>query len=66
LDLGLDECNRRKALAAYSRGKVSIGRAAEIAGVSIAEFYKILEHEDIPIKIDIKGIERSLELDFGK
>lgn len=66
LDLGLDEYNRRKGLENYRKGKVSIGKAAELAGVSIAEFYKMLEDEDIPIRIDIKGIKQSLESDFGK
>ncbi|MHB1907812.1 MAG: UPF0175 family protein [Nitrososphaerales archaeon] len=51
---------------AYRKGKVSVGRAAELAGVSIAEFYKILEEENTPVRIDMKGIEESLESDFGK
>ena len=66
LDLGLDEYNRRKAVESYRRGKVSIGRASELAGVSMSEFYKILEDEDVPIRIDIKAIEQSLESDFGE
>ncbi|MHB1868711.1 MAG: UPF0175 family protein [Nitrososphaerales archaeon] len=66
LDLGLNEYNREKAVEQYRKGKISIGRAAEIAGVSISEFYKILEIEDVPVRIDIKAIEESLESDFGK
>jgi predicted HTH domain antitoxin len=66
LDIGLDEYDRRKAVEEYRRGKLSVGKAAELAGISIAEFYKILENEDIPIRIDIKGIKLSLESDFGK
>jgi len=66
LDIGLDEYNKRKAVEEYRKGKVSVGRAAEIAGISIAEFYRISENEDIPIKVDIAGIRLSLESDFGK
>ena len=66
LDIGLDEYNKRKAVEEYRRGKLSVGKASELAGISIAEFYKILENEDIPIRIDIKGIRLSLESDFGK
>lgn len=66
LDLGLDEYNRQNALESYRRGKASIGKASELAGVSIAEFYKILEEENIPLRIDINGIKESLEKDFGK
>jgi len=66
LDIGLGEYNKRKAVEEYRKGKVSVGKAAELAGISIAEFYKILEDEDVPIRIDIKGTEESLESDFGK
>jgi len=66
LDIGLDEYDRRKAVEEYRRDKLSVGKAAELAGISIAEFYKILENEDIPIRIDVKGIKLSLESDFGK
>ena len=66
LDLGLDEYNRQKAIEAYRKGKASVGRAAELAGVSIAEFYKILEEENMPVRIDMKGIDESLKSDFRK
>lgn len=66
LDLGLEEYNKQRAVEAYRKGRVSVGRASELAGVSIAKFYKILEDENIPIKIDVKGIKESLDADFGK
>lgn len=66
LDLGLGEYNKQKAVELYRKGKVSVGRAAEIAQVSIAEFYKILEDEDVPLRVDVKGIKEFLEKDFGK
>jgi len=66
LDLGLDEYNRRRAAEEYRKGKISVGKGAEIAGISIAEFYRILEDENIPIRIDIAGIKQSLRNDFGK
>ena len=64
LDIGLAEYNKRKAVEKYRNGKVSIGRAAELAGVSIAEFYKILEEENVPIRIDLAGIKQAIEEDF--
>ena len=64
--MGLEEYNKMRAIAAYKKGKASIGRAAEIAGVSIAGFYKILEDEGMSIQIDMGSIEEALEADFGK
>ena len=66
LDIGVQEYNKRKAVDEYRKGEMSIGRASEIADVSIAEFYKILENENVPISIDFNGIKESLEADLGK
>ena len=66
LDIGLEEYNKRKAAEKYRKGKVSVGKAAEIVGTSAAEFYGILENEDIPLRVDLAGINRSLESDFGR
>lgn len=65
LDIGLDEYKRRKAIEDYRRGRISIGKAAEEADVSIAEFYKILSDEGIPVKVDIALLKEALEEDFG-
>ena len=53
LDMGIREYMKRKAVDEYRRCRVSIGKAAETADVSIAEFYKILEDEDVPVRIDV-------------
>lgn len=39
----------------YKRGKVSIGRAAEIASVSLEEFKNILSSFGVSIEVDAKG-----------
>jgi len=65
LDIGIREYMRRKAVEGYRRGVLSIGKAAEEAGVSITEFYKILEEEGIPVKIDTAAIREALKTDFG-
>lgn len=65
LDIGLQEYMKRKAVEDYRRGKVSIGKAAEDADVSIAEFYKILGDEGVPIKVDTATIKDALKEDFG-
>ena len=39
----------------YKSGKVSLGRAAEIASVSLEEFKNILKSFGVSIEIDVKG-----------
>ena len=65
LDIGLREYRRERAIERYRKGKISIGKAAEEVGVSIFEFYDILEAEKVPIEIDIKSMKEALDSDFG-
>jgi DNA-binding phage protein len=65
LDIGLQEYMKRKAVEDYRRGRVSIGKAAEDAGISMAEFYKVLADEGVPIKVDVEAIKDALRKDFG-
>jgi len=60
LDVGLREYLKMKAVENYRRGRISIGKAAEDAGVSIAEFYDVLGFEGVPIKVDIAAINDSI------
>lgn len=66
LDIGIGEYAKRRAVDDYRKGVVSIGRAAKEAKVSIAEFYKILEDEDIAIRVDSKSLKNALKSDFGQ
>ena len=65
LDIGITVYLKRKAVEEYRRGKISIGRAAEESSVSMAELYEILEKEEIPIRIDMRNLKKSVRLDFG-
>jgi len=65
LDIGLQEYARRRAVENYRRGRVSIGRAAEEADMSIAEFYKVLADEGVTIRVDAEAIKDALRRDFG-
>lgn len=65
IDIGSKEYFKKKAIEGYRRGEMSVGRAAEIAGVSIWEMYEILGKEEITIKIDRKAIEERFAEDFG-
>jgi predicted HTH domain antitoxin len=66
LNIGIREYMRRKAVDGYRRGVLSIGKAAEEASVSIAEFYKILEEEGVPVKIDTAAMREAVKSDFGE
>lgn len=66
LDLGIREYMKQKAIEEYRRGVLSLGKAAEKAGVSTAEFYRILEEEGIPIKIDRVAVKEAVKKDFGE
>lgn len=66
LDIGIREYMKRKAVEDYRRGRISVGKAAEEAEVSIAEFYKILEDEGVPIKIDTNTLKDALKSDLGE
>jgi len=66
LDIGISEYMKRKAVEDYRKGKISIGKAAEDAEVSIAEFYKILADEGVPIRIGASALEDALRSDLGE
>ena len=66
LDIGLREYMKRKAVEDYRRGRISVGKAAEEAEISIAEFYKLLIDEGVPVKIDTVAIKEGLKEDFGE
>jgi len=66
LDIGLQEYMKRRAVDDYRKGRISIGKAAEDSNVSIAEFYKILIDEGVPVQVNTDTIKEALKEDFGE
>jgi predicted HTH domain antitoxin len=66
MEIGINEYRKRRAIEDYRRGKISIGKAAENAQLSIAEFYEALEAEGVSIKIDLKRLKDSIRSDLGQ
>jgi predicted HTH domain antitoxin len=66
LDIGLKGYRRDKAIERYRKGKISIGKAAEEARVSIFEMVDILEAEKIPIELDVISMKEALHKDARK
>ena len=50
------------ALELFREGKVSLGKASEIAGLSVWEMMSLLKERRIPLNYSIKDFEKDLEL----
>ncbi|MBI4044778.1 MAG: UPF0175 family protein [Candidatus Diapherotrites archaeon] len=66
LAVGAKEELKNKALELYKAKKVSLGKAAEIAGIPVFEMHNILNTNEIPLNISKKSVlsdfKRALEL----
>mgnify|MGYP000704592643 CR=1 FL=1 len=49
------------AIELYREGKVSLGKAAEIAGVSKWEMMEILASKNVPIQYDVEDLKKDIE-----
>ena len=56
IDIGVQQKMIEYALEQYGKKKVSLGKAAEIAGVSIREMLDILNEKDITLHISKKSV----------
>lgn len=52
---------REKAIKLYREGKVSLGRAAEIADVSIWEMEEFLKERGISLQLSVESLKEGLE-----
>ena len=49
------------ALFFYGKGKLSFGKARELAGLSVWEFMEKLKENQIPLKYDVEDFKEDLE-----
>ena len=61
LALGLKKYMIEEAVAKYSEGKVSMGKASELADVSIWKFLDVLKERKVPIRYDLEDIKKEIE-----
>lgn len=61
LSLGLQELRIRLALGEYAKGKISIGKAAETAGMGIRELLREAKKRDIQIRYGEERFEEELK-----
>ncbi|PIV23652.1 MAG: hypothetical protein COS40_03595 [Deltaproteobacteria bacterium CG03_land_8_20_14_0_80_45_14] len=57
LQIGLKEYKMEKALNLYRNGKVTLWKAAELAGVSLREMMEAIKARDIPYQYDLEALE---------
>lgn len=60
LSLGLKEYMENEAVKLYTKRMVSLGKAAEIAGVSMWNFIDILKIRKVPINYDMEDMKREI------
>ena len=61
LALGLKQYLIQEALKHYTEGKISMGKAAELADVSIWKFLDEMKEKKIPIRYDLDDIKKEIE-----
>lgn len=55
------ELKTQIALFFYEKGKLSFGKARELAGLSVWEFMEKLKENQIPLKYDVEDFKEDLE-----
>jgi len=60
LDAALQERRIEEALKAYHEGKVTLWKAAEIAGLSLRAMMELTKEKKIPIPYSLEDLERDL------
>jgi len=61
LNLGLKQYLLQEALKQYTEGKISMGKAAELADVSIWKFLDEMKGKKIPIRYDLNDIKEEID-----
>ncbi len=56
-----DELRLLAALELYREGRISLGKAAEMAGLSLREFLYELRTRNIPLNYDLEELKKDLE-----
>jgi len=61
LNLGLKQYLLQEALKQYTEGKISMGKAAELANVSVWKFLDEMKDRKIPIRYDLDDIKSEID-----
>lgn len=58
---GLREHKESEAVKRYSEGKLSLGKAAESAGVSMWRFIDLLKEKKVPLRYDLDALKEEIK-----
>lgn len=58
--MSVDELKRELALALFQQGKLSLGKAREMAGMTVWAFQQLLGSRGIPVHYDLEDYEEDL------
>ncbi|ATZ60970.2 MAG: UPF0175 family protein [Methanosarcinales archaeon Met12] len=61
IDIGIQEKLKEHALNLFAKNKVSVGKAAEIAGVSIREMLGLINERNLPLHVSAEDIKKDFE-----
>ncbi len=61
LNLGLKQYLLQEAIKQYTEGKVSMGKAVELANVSVWKFLDEMKDRKIPIRYDLDDIKKEID-----
>lgn len=65
LDKGLREIKLEHALEMYQKGKITLMKAAEIAGISLWEALEIVRDKRIPMHYTLEDVEKDIKAAMG-
>ncbi|ASJ02852.1 hypothetical protein A3L09_06060 [Thermococcus profundus] len=60
-----EELRLLAAIELYRENKLSLGKAAEFAGISVREFLYELRKRNIPLNYDVEEVQRDIEVIEG-
>ncbi len=61
LEIGIKQLKTQKALQLLMEGKISTGKAAELAGISIYEILELMKEHDIPYGYTLEELKKDLK-----
>lgn len=61
LDKGLKEIRLEHALELYQKGKITLMKAAEIAGISVWEILEIVRDKKVPMYYTLEDVEKDIK-----
>jgi len=62
LERAKEECQKMLALELYRKGRLSLGKACEVAGISQWEFLELNREERIPLNYNAEDLEEDRKL----